>query len=58
MTVTQLGQLIGVATFGTLCLNRLDTPGVQGSGQALWECVLALSAATVAGVSVGLARRR
>ncbi|MFI6723371.1 MFS transporter [Streptomyces atratus] len=58
VTVTQLGQLIGVATFGTLYLNRLDASGVQGSGQALWECALALSVAAIAGASVGLVRRR
>ncbi|MFE7400913.1 MFS transporter [Streptomyces sp. NPDC057557] len=58
VTVTQLGQLIGVATFGTLYLNRLDMSGVQGSGQALWECALALSVAAIAGASVGLVRRR
>ncbi|MFE4794223.1 MFS transporter [Streptomyces sp. NPDC056708] len=58
VTVTQLGQLLGVATFGTLYLNRLDTSGVQGSGHALWECTLALSVAAIAGASVGLVRRR
>ncbi|MGW0672795.1 MFS transporter [Streptomyces sp. NPDC002746] len=58
VTVTQLGQLIGVAGFGTLYLNRLDTPGAQGSGEALWVCALALSGAAVAGVLAGLVRRR
>ncbi|MGW1085174.1 MFS transporter [Streptomyces sp. NPDC002596] len=58
VTVTQLGQLIGVATFGTLYLNRLDTPGAHGSSHALWVCALALSAAAIVGVSVGLVRRR
>ncbi|MFG2597256.1 MFS transporter [Streptomyces sp. NPDC048462] len=58
VTVTQLGQLIGVAGFGTLYLNRLDTPGAQGSGEALWVCALALSAAAVVGVLAGLVRRR
>ncbi|MFJ2701731.1 MFS transporter [Streptomyces sp. NPDC087428] len=58
VTVTQLGQLIGVAGFGTLYLNRLDTPGAQGSGEALWVCALALSAAALVGVLVGLVRRR
>ncbi|MFJ1543896.1 MFS transporter [Streptomyces sp. NPDC088246] len=58
VTVTQLGQLIGVAAFGTLYLNRLDTPGAQGSGHALWACALALSVAAIAGASVGLVRRR
>ncbi|MFJ4896852.1 MFS transporter [Streptomyces sp. NPDC088727] len=58
VTVTQLGQLIGVAGFGTLYLNRLDTPGAQGSGEALWVCALALSGTAVAGVLAGLVRRR
>lgn len=58
VTVTQLGQLIGVATFGTLYLNRLDTPGAHGFGHALWVCALALSAAAIVGVSVGLVGRR
>lgn len=58
VNVTQLGQLIGVATFGTLYLNRLDTPGAHGSGHALWVCALVLSAAAIVGVSVGLVRRR
>jgi hypothetical protein len=58
VTVTQLGQLIGVATFGTLYLNRLDTPGAHGFGHALWVCALALSVAAIVGVSVGLVRRR
>ncbi|MFF2408987.1 MFS transporter [Streptomyces sp. NPDC058092] len=58
VTVAQLGQLIGVATFGTFYLNRLDTPGVHGPGHALWACALALSVAALAGVSAGLVRRR
>ncbi|WNI24826.1 MFS transporter [Streptomyces sp. ITFR-16] len=58
MTVTQLGQVIGVAAFGTLYLNRLDTPGAQGSGEALWVCTLALAAAACAGVLAGLVRHR
>lgn len=58
VTDTRLGRLIGVATFGTLYLNRLDTSGVQGSGRALRECALALSVAAIAGASVGLVRRR
>ncbi|MET7648641.1 MFS transporter [Streptomyces sp. NPDC005426] len=58
VTVTQLGQLIGVAAFGTLYLNRLDTAGAQGSGEALWVCALALAAAAVVGALAGLVRRR
>jgi hypothetical protein len=29
-TVTQLGQLIGVAAFGTVFLNRLESLGARG----------------------------
>ncbi|MFF3951978.1 MFS transporter [Streptomyces sp. NPDC001890] len=58
VTVTQLGQVTGVAAFGTLYLNRLETQGAQGSGQALWVCALALSAAAAAGAVMGLVRRR
>ncbi|WP_175439047.1 MFS transporter [Streptomyces vilmorinianum] len=56
-TVTQLGQLIGVATFGTLFLGRLHAPGVQASADALWGCALALAAASILGASAGLVRR-
>ncbi|MGW1430081.1 MFS transporter [Streptomyces sp. NPDC002431] len=58
VTVTQLGQLTGVAAFGTLYLNRLGAQGPQGSGQALWVCALALTAASLAGAAAGLVRRR
>lgn len=58
VTVTQLGQLLGVATFGTFYLNRLDTSGMQGPGHVVWACALALSAAALVGVSAGLVRRR
>ncbi|WP_224756353.1 MFS transporter [Streptomyces sp. col6] len=58
VTVTQLGQVIGVATIGTLYLNRLGAPGPQGSGHALWICELVLVAAACAGAAAGLVRRR
>nr|WTB31199.1 MFS transporter [Streptomyces sp. NBC_00830] len=58
VTVTQIGRLIGVATFGTLFLNCLDTPGAHGSADALWVCALALLVAAIAGASAGLVRRR
>lgn len=35
VTVTQLGQLIGVAAFGTLFLNRQTVPGALESAEAL-----------------------
>ncbi|HEY9374665.1 MFS transporter [Streptomyces sp.] len=56
-TVTQLGQLVGVAGFGTLFLNRLDAPGAHASGNALWACALALCVASILGGSTGLLRR-
>ncbi|MER6995035.1 MFS transporter [Streptomyces sp. NPDC000410] len=57
-TVTQLGQLLGVATFGTLFLNRLTGPGAQASANALWACTLTLAAAAIIGLLAGLVRRR
>ncbi|MBT2439265.1 MFS transporter [Streptomyces sp. ISL-36] len=56
-TVTQLGQLIGVASFGTLFLGGLHAPGAHASGEALWRCALALAAASILGASTGLVRR-
>ncbi|MGW8451378.1 MFS transporter [Streptomyces niveus] len=53
MTVTQLGQLIGVATFGTLFLDQLDGPGPVASGHALWIAGLALAGAAVLGAVLG-----
>ncbi|WP_327359308.1 MFS transporter [Streptomyces sp. NBC_01304] len=61
-TVTQLGQLIGVATFGTLFLNRLESAGAlagaQGSADALLVCAYALAAAAAVGAVSGLVRAR
>ncbi|MFD9796516.1 MFS transporter [Streptomyces sp. NPDC059070] len=56
-TVNQLGQLIGVAAFGALFLNRLTT-GAHSSGDALRACSLALGAAALAGAATGLLSRR
>ncbi|MFG2641811.1 MFS transporter [Streptomyces sp. NPDC048370] len=56
-TVTQLGQLIGVAAFGTLFLGRLHAPGAYASADALWACALALAVASILGASTGLVRR-
>ncbi|MEU6219215.1 MFS transporter [Streptomyces sp. NPDC047022] len=60
-TVTQLGQLTGVAAFGTLFLNRLESPGAPGaytSSDALLACVYALAATSMLGAVSGLVRRR
>ncbi|MFI1655294.1 MFS transporter [Streptomyces sp. NPDC020472] len=56
-TVTQLGQLVGVATFGTLFLGRYAGAGAQDSADALWATALALAAASVVGAVAGLPRR-
>ncbi|MEV4424249.1 MFS transporter [Streptomyces sp. NPDC053792] len=56
-TVTQLGQLIGVATFGTLFLSRYAGTGAQDSADALWATALALAAASLVGAVAGLPRR-
>ncbi|MFF8842899.1 MFS transporter [Streptomyces sp. NPDC015127] len=58
VTVTQLGQIIGVAAFGTLFLGRLTAPGPQGSADALWVTTLALAAACALGAVAGLVRKR
>ncbi|MGX1913896.1 MFS transporter [Streptomyces phaeochromogenes] len=60
-TVTQLGQLIGVAMFGTLFLNRLESlgaPGAYTSSDALLVCMFALAATAATGAVSGLVRRR
>ncbi|NGO09744.1 MFS transporter [Streptomyces sp. HC44] len=60
-TVTQLGQLIGVAAFGTLFLNRLESlgaPEAYTSSEALLVCTFALAGTAAAGVVSGLVRRR
>ncbi|MFF2511653.1 MFS transporter [Streptomyces sp. NPDC058086] len=60
-TVAQLGQLIGVATFGTLFLNRLESlgaPGAYTSADALLMCTYALAATATSGAVSGLVRRR
>jgi MFS family permease len=58
-TVTQLGQLLGVATLGTLYLNRLDLPGPHPSAHAYAVTSVALAAvALVAAASAVEWRRR
>ncbi|MGX1547121.1 MFS transporter [Streptomyces adustus] len=60
-TVTQLGQLIGVAVFGTLFLDRLESLGVPGaytSAEALVACMFALAAVAATGAVSGLVLRR
>ncbi|GAB2752383.1 hypothetical protein GCM10027072_57450 [Streptomyces bullii] len=60
-TVTRLGQLIGVAVFGTLFLNRLESlgaPQAYTSAEALTTCVYALAGTATAGAVSGLVLRR
>ena len=60
-TVIQLGQLMGVAAFGTLFLNRLESlgaPGAYTSADALLACMYALAGTAVLGAVSGLVRRR
>ncbi|MEV0320444.1 MFS transporter [Streptomyces sp. NPDC050659] len=60
-TVTQLGQLTGVAAFGALFLNRLESqgaPGAYSSADALLVCAYALAGAAALGAVSGLVRMR
>ncbi len=60
-TVAQLGQLIGVAAFGTLFLHRLESlgaPGAYTSAEALSACMYALAGTAVAAAVAGLVPRR
>ncbi|MGW5738825.1 MULTISPECIES: MFS transporter [Streptomyces] len=60
-TVAQLGQLIGVACFGALFLNRLESqgaPGAYSSADALLVCTYALAGAAALGAVSGLVRLR
>ncbi|MFB8081436.1 MFS transporter [Streptomyces sp. NPDC056013] len=56
-TVTQLGQLIGVAAFGTLFLAAADGSGAQNSADALRTTMIALSVTALAGAMAGPWRR-
>lgn len=55
-TVTQLGQLIGVASFGTLFLGRLSA--AHSSAHAVAVTSAALAATAAAGALVAVLRRR
>ncbi|WP_411059519.1 MFS transporter [Streptomyces sp. E11-3] len=65
-TVTQLGQVVGVAAFGTLFLNRLDDAGgaadvttaAQAHADALLICSFALAITAAAAAVSGLVRVR
>ncbi|MFH8792628.1 MFS transporter [Streptomyces sp. NPDC017941] len=60
-TVTQLGQLTGVAAFGAIYLAGLESQGAPGaytSADALLVCFYALAAAAALGAVSGLVRIR
>jgi MFS family permease len=57
-TVTQLGQLIGVATVGSLFLGRITGPGADVSARALWVCAFALALTALVGACAGASLRR
>ncbi|MEU6252396.1 MFS transporter [Streptomyces sp. NPDC047043] len=60
-TVAQLGQLTGVAAFGTLFLNRLESlggPEAYTSAEALLACMFALAGTAAVGAVSGLVLRR
>nr|WP_222108559.1 MFS transporter [Streptomyces cupreus] len=60
-TVTQLGQLTGVAVFGTLFLNRVESLGAfeaYTSAEALLACMFALAGTAAAAAVSGLVLRR
>ncbi|QDY76691.1 MFS transporter [Streptomyces qinzhouensis] len=64
VTVTQLGQIVGVAAFGSFFLDRRaafgqgGAVGAAGSADAWWWVAAALAAASVAGTFAGLVRKR
>jgi MFS family permease len=57
-TVTQLGQLVGVATFGTLYLNRLRSAAAHPSAHALAVTLAVLTAVSVLGALAAVERWR
>ncbi|MFF4014266.1 hypothetical protein [Streptomyces sp. NPDC001843] len=60
-TGAQLGRLIGVAAFGTLFLNRLESLGgleAYTSAKALSVCAWALAGTAAVGAVSGLVLRR
>lgn len=56
-TTAQLGGLVGVATIGTLYLERAGTLTLQSSADAVWDASLALAAAGVLGLLAGVRYR-
>ena len=60
VTVIQLGQVVGVATLGTLYLTLVHGPGAHASAHAasITDVALAISAAVAAGFGAALMRPR
>src|SRR5262249_61836273 len=60
VSVIQLGQVVGVATLGTLYLTLVHGPGAHASGHAasITDLALAISAGVAAGFGVALMRPR
>ncbi|MEU1625123.1 MFS transporter [Streptomyces sp. NPDC020096] len=64
VTVTQLGQLVGVATLGTLYLNRVSyyarsgSAGTHASALGVWVTAVALAGTALLGALAGVSRRR
>jgi len=54
VTVFQLGQVVGVATLGTLYLTRLDGAGAAASASALGWTMLALAGSALVSVVASL----
>ncbi|MFH8615523.1 MFS transporter [Streptomyces sp. NPDC017979] len=58
VTVTQLGQVLGVSAFGTLFLSQRTTTGAAGSADGWWWCSLALAFVSLLGAAAHLVRAR
>lgn len=62
VTITQIGQLVGVAGLGALYLGRLPRPGAHGgahgAADALLVTLLVMAGAALLGALAGLVRRR
>jgi hypothetical protein len=53
VTVTQIGAVVGVATYGTLFLNRVAVRGADGPADAMLVTTLALAGGAVLALLAG-----
>jgi MFS family permease len=53
-TTTQLSQVVGVATFGTLFLDLLDRPGALASAHAITTTFIVVGAVALLGAALGI----